>query len=324
MMCHTKKCLSFLLFSGLIIFSYSCKKKSSEIIITTLNASEISQATAVTGGNMKIGKRESVIEKGICWGTSSDPATTDNKTLNVTGGAGFICTLTGLRPGTTYYARAYVINKTDTVYGNIVSFSTQKYDTVSDIEGNDYKTITIGTQTWMAENLGTKKYNDGIAIPLVKDESAWAGLSTPGFCWYENEEEAFKVLYGALYNWYAINTGKLCPTGWHAASDAEWNVLTAYLGGESIAGGKMKETGIEYWVEPNIGATNERGFSALPGGFRFHDGKFYDFGFSAYWWASGELSASRARFRYISSEDSAIFRFDNFKKNGFSVRCVKD
>jgi uncharacterized protein (TIGR02145 family) len=195
---------------------------------------------------------------------------------------------------------------------------------VSDIDGNEYKVVTIGNRDWMAMNLKTTKYNDGTPIPLVTVEAGWARLSSPGYCWYKNEEESFKESYGALYNWYTINTGKLCPVGWHVPDDNEWTLLTNYLGGENVAGGKLKQTGSDYWVDPNTGATNERGFSALPGGFRYYDGKFFDFGFSGYWWSSGELSASRAWFRFIYYNETNFYRFDNSKNNGFSVRCIRN
>jgi uncharacterized protein (TIGR02145 family) len=176
----------------------------------------------------------------------------------------------------------------------------------------------------MVKNLKTTRYNDGTAIPLVTDGAAWAALSTPGYCWYENEESSFKPSYGALYNGYTVNTGKLCPIGWHVPSDAEWTALRTYLGGENVAGEKLKESGTTYWVSPNTGATNESGFTALPGGLRYQDGLFHDFGFSGYWWSSTEYSASRAFFFYMDYEYSNVFRFDNFKKIGFSVRCMKD
>lgn len=196
--------------------------------------------------------------------------------------------------------------------------------TVEDIEGNVYKTVKIGNQTWMTKNLKTTKYNDGSAIPLVADGSAWAALSTPGYCWYNNDEASYKTTYGALYNGYAVSTGKLCPKDWHVPSDAEWKIVTDYLGGENIAGGKLKETGTTFWVGPNTGATNECGYTALPGGVRFYDGLFHDFGFSGYFWSSTEQSSTRAFFRYVDYEYSNIFRFNNFKKIGFSVRCLRD
>lgn len=195
---------------------------------------------------------------------------------------------------------------------------------VKDIEGNVYNTVKIGNQTWMVKNLKTTKYNDGTAIPLITDGAAWAALSTPGYCWYDNEASSFKPSYGALYNGYAVSTGKLCPKDWHVPSDAEWTTLTTYLGGESVAGEKLKETGTSYWVSPNTGATNESGYTALPGGLRYHNGIFHDFGFSGYWWSSTEYSASRAFFRYMDYEYSNVFRFNNLKKIGFSVRCIRD
>ncbi|MBI5010148.1 MAG: fibrobacter succinogenes major paralogous domain-containing protein, partial [Bacteroidia bacterium] len=145
----------------------------------------------------------------------------------------------------------------------ISSFSSAQ---VSDIDGNVYQTVTIGTQVWMKENLKTTKLNDGIALPNVIDNAAWAALTTTGYCWYNNDATTYKSTYGALYNWYAVNTGKLCPIGWHVPSDDEWTLLTTFRGGYSVAGGKLKETGTLHWTSPNTGATNETGFTALPGG----------------------------------------------------------
>ena len=138
---------------------------------------------------------------------------------------------------------------------------------VTDIDGNVYQTVTIGTQVWMVENLKTTRYIDGTAIPLDTNSSTWGGLTTPGYCWY-NDSAIYGNTYGALYNWYAVNTGKLAPAGWHVPTDSEWTVLTTYLGGETVAGGKLKDTGTTYWQSPNTGATNASGFLALPGGFR--------------------------------------------------------
>jgi len=176
----------------------------------------------------------------------------------------------------------------------------------------------------MAKNLKTTRYNDGTAIPLVTDAAAWAALSTPGYCWYDNDSVSYKNTYGALYNGYVVNTDKLCPKDWHVPSDEEWTALTEYLGSESVAGDRLKETGTDYWVSPNTGATNESGYTALPGGLRYYDGLFHDFGFSGYWWTSSEYSSTRAYFRYMDYEYSDVFRFDNLKKNGFSVRCIRD
>ena len=141
--------------------------------------------------------------------------------------------------------------------------------TVTDVDGNVYNTVTIGTQCWLQENLKTTKYKDGTSIPLVTDNSAWGSLSTPGYCWYNNDD-TYKNTYGALYNYYTVLTNNLCPSGWHVATEREWSTLVTYLGGASIAGGKLKESGTTHWVTPNTGANNETGFIALPGGRREH------------------------------------------------------
>jgi uncharacterized protein (TIGR02145 family) len=150
--------------------------------------------------------------------------------------------------------------------------------TLTDVDNNTYKVVKIGTQVWMAENLKTTRYNDGSAIPLVTDNTEWNNLTTPGYSWYNNDSATYAQTYGALYNWYTVETGNLCPTGWHVPSDAEWTTLTDYLGGEAIAGGKLKETGTAHWDSPNTGATDETGFTAFPGGNRTKNGPFSNLG----------------------------------------------
>ncbi len=139
---------------------------------------------------------------------------------------------------------------------------------VTDIDNNHYEAVRIGSQLWMAENLKTTRYNDGTPIPLVTDSLEWDNLVTPAYCWYRNDPVTYGETYGALYNLHVVSTGILCPSGWHVPSDAEWTVLSDYLGGESVAGGKLKEAGTTHWYTPNAGATNETGFTALPGGIR--------------------------------------------------------
>lgn len=204
-----------------------------------------------------------------------------------------------------------------TLEGNIT------YGSMTDIDGNTYKTVTIGTQTWMAENLKVTKYNDGTSIPNVTDATAWSELTTGALCDYKNTPSNSET-YGKLYNWYAVNTGKLCPTGWHLPSDAEWTELTDYLGGTSDAGGKLKETGTTHWNSPNTGATNETGFTALPGGYRYSDGTFNYIGYGGYWWSATEDNATDARYRNVGYNTSNVTSYYNFKEVGFSVRCVRD
>jgi uncharacterized protein (TIGR02145 family) len=177
----------------------------------------------------------------------------------------------------------------------------------------------------MAENLKTTKYNDGTAIPLVTDNPAWDALTSPAFCYYNNDGSIFKDTYGIIYNWHAVNTGKLCPKDWYIPSDAEWTILTDFLGGESVAGGKLKETGVIHWSSPNSGATNETGFTALPGGSRyFLDGSFSNVGKFGYWWSSSEHSTTTAWLRYIYCSDSIVHRYDYSKRYGLSVRCIRN
>ncbi len=195
--------------------------------------------------------------------------------------------------------------------------------TVTDTDGNVYHTVTIGTQVWMVENLKTTRLNDGTAIPLVTGNSAWTNLSTPGYCYY-NDSALYGNSYGALYNWYTVKAGTLAPKGWHVPSDSEWSVLTTFLGGATVAGGKLKEAGTTHWESPNTGATNETGFSALPGGYRYDDGTF-DYSVQyGYWWSSTVESATDSWFRSMNYLYAGVNR-NSFSANyGYSVRCVKN
>ncbi len=195
---------------------------------------------------------------------------------------------------------------------------------VKDIDGNIYNTVTIGTQVWMVENLKVTRYNDGTSIPLVTDNTEWSNLTTSGYCWYDNDEETYGDTYGALYNWYTLEADNLCPNGWHVPTDMEWMTLTTYLGGEKTAGGELKESGITHWNSPNTDANNETGFTALPGGIRANLGDFNYIGYMGYWWTSSPLGGIYAWPRFMSYNDGSVSKFPNDKKNGFSVRCLKD
>jgi uncharacterized protein (TIGR02145 family) len=202
--------------------------------------------------------------------------------------------------------------------------SSVTYGTLTDQDGNIYKTVTIGTQTWMAENLRTTKYRDGTAIPNVTDNTAWFALTTGAYCTYNNTTKLDSIAtFGRLYNWYAVNTGKLCPTGWHVPSDAEWTTLTTYLGGETIAGGKLKETGTMHCSSANTGATNETGFTALSGGVRYYVA-FINIVYTGYWWSATEDDARNAWCRNMYDNNSFVLRDSGIKEFGLSVRCVKD
>ncbi len=196
--------------------------------------------------------------------------------------------------------------------------------TVKDIDDNLYSSVTIGNQIWMAENLKTTKYNDGTPIPLVTDDKKWKGLKTPAYCWFNNDIEN-KDVYGALYNWYTVNTKKLCPNGWHVPTDSEWNVMITSLGDVNLAGNKLKEAGSAHWKNTLSYATNESGFTALPGGMRYDSGAFPLFGNSyAVWWTTTEYSATQAWNHGLYFTSSFAYRGYDYKPSGFSVRCLKD
>ena len=258
---------------------------------------------------------------------------------------------TGLSPGTKYNVRTYAKTSDGSVYGNIVSFTTRPatvsktfnpaltYGSVTDIDGNSYKTIAIGTQEWMAENLKTTRFNDGALIPLVTDNVAWDNLKTPGYCWFENDEAVFRNIYGGYYNWYSVFTERLCPTGWHVPSEEDWKVLKMTLGmteeqatstygpSGTTEGDKLKETGTINWMEGSTAATNESGFTALPGGTRIDiDAKFFGEGSGAGWWSSDPfMDYGMAWSHHLTYNSSLIYRSDMlFKVNGLNIRCIKD
>ena len=204
------------------------------------------------------------------------------------------------------------------------------YGSIIDLDGNVYKTVTIGNQTWMAENLKTTKYRNGDPIENVTDNTQWKNLTTGGYCTYDNDL-SYQNAYGHLYNFYAVSdTRNIAPEGWHVATDAEWTILNNYLGGGITAGDKLKETGTIHWSVSNS-QTNESGFTALPGGFRnnmtfagiktvYH---FSDIGLNGYWWSSTESESIAAIIRYFAF-DNSLLTLSFLKHYGCSVRCVKD
>jgi uncharacterized protein (TIGR02145 family) len=210
---------------------------------------------------------------------------------------------------------------------------------VTDIDGNVYTTVKIGTQEWTVENLRTTKYNDGSAIPHVTDDSAWDGLTSPGYCWHDNDI-SYKSKYGALYNWYAIGTEKLAPTGWHVPTDADWTVLENYLilngynwdgttTGNKIAKSLAAKTdwasdGEEGTVGTDLESNNRTGFSALPGGCRRTDGSFSLTGYSVYWWSSTDEGMGYADYRDIQYSWEHLSKYDESKRFGCFVRLLKD
>lgn len=208
---------------------------------------------------------------------------------------------------------------------------------VTDIEGNHYDAVRIGNQVWMAKNLRVSSFNNGMPITTGLDDATWSTTTDGAFAIYPyaditglNSEEEVLEAYGALYNWYAVETSNLCPMGWHVPSDEEWNILIEYVGGTSIAGGKLKSTRTApdahpRWNSPNTGATDEYGFMALPGGSRNNsDGNFSGVDLIGFWWSSTEVDETDAYSRDLHYDSGNVGHGTCIRRTGFSVRCIKD
>jgi uncharacterized protein (TIGR02145 family) len=305
-------------------------------VLSTTTVTKITETTAQSGGTITSEGGATVTVRGVCWSTNVSPTVADYTTTNAAGIGSFISSLTGLTGGTIYYVRAYAINSIGTGYGNVESFTSldPETGTVTDIDGNVYRTITIGAQEWMVENLKVIHYRNGDAIPNVTDNMVWGGLSTGAYCEYENNIGNVST-YGRLYNWYSVaDNRKIAPTGWHVPTDDEWKQLEIYLG-MTVAdqtgwrgideGGKLKEMGTIHWSSPNTGATNEVGFMALPSGFRdYNDGTFSAVSLFTSFWSSEESESLYAWHRSLNFNTSVIYHGGGHKRYGYSIRCVKD
>lgn len=325
--------LELLTFSKSYGFSVRCVRD--EIInnvLPTLTTTAITSDIwdfAVCGGNITNDGGSAITGRGVCWNTTGTPTISDSKTSNGTGTGSFSSNLTGLAPNTTYYVRAYATNSVGTAYGNEVSFKTiaDTY-TVTDIDGNVYHTVTIGTQTWMVENLKTTRYRNGDSI-----NEQWA---------YNNDENNV-AKYGRLYSWYAATDSRnIAPVGWHIPSDKEWTTLLNYLiaNGYNYDGTTTENkiakslAATTDWTSDNSAGTpgndltknNSSGFSALPGGYHMSNGTFYGVGSVGYWWSSSFPDYSTyTAYSWILTNNGMYFNHYNATKpSGFSVRCLKD
>lgn len=219
------------------------------------------------------------------------------------------------------YKDGQIVSKRATIDIDSMTFSKPK-PVGPTIDGYTYQTVTIGTQVWFAENLRTTKYNDDSEIPT---SPKFTVPTTPAFFWWEDDKATYIAnKHGALYNWFAVNTGKLCPAGWHVPSNAEWTVLTNFLGGEAVAGGKMKVTGFDYWLSPNSGATNSSGFNATASGFRTLGGTYSSLNVNGYYSSSTENDNSRNLIRYLGYNAGYAETQLSSKASATSVRCIKD
>jgi uncharacterized protein (TIGR02145 family) len=199
-------------------------------------------------------------------------------------------------------------------------------DPLVDIDNNVYKTVVIGDQIWMAENLRVTKFNDGVPVSSIADKDIWQYTVLPAYCWYNNDSIANNLTFGALYNYRAVHTGMLCPVGWHVPSLEEWTTMIDYAGGYRVTGGKLKQIGTKLWSEPNTDATDVFGFNAVPGGMRriLDGGKFVSINTLARLWCFDEENAFFAYAKEIQSTTASISTFSTPKRYGHSVRCIKN
>jgi len=345
-----------------IIFAISCNREQDKTLpsVVTVSVEDITPTSATCLLKVTDDGGDVNVEHGIVYSTTLHEPVMDVFPCycGSVGGTGtFSVGMQFLTPGVTYYVRAYVQNAEGTSHGNTISFTTtgnvtgdivfnpeSDYGSVTDIEGNVYKTIQIGSRKWMAENLKTTKYNDGTEITEVKDIYSWDNLDTSAYSWFLNDKEKYGSTYGALYNWHAVNTGKLCPEGWHVSSVADWTTIEEYSGGgpASIDVFKhLKEAGFTHWVisDSSLDVTNFLGFSALPGGYRGGepDDQFKFLGYSGWFWSSdqaqGEYYPDGVGYALgngeLSNWNLGILggytgAFTSDRKYGFSVRCVKN
>jgi len=297
--------------------------------LTTATVTGVALTTAVSGGTITDDNGAAVTARGVCWNTSGNPTASDPKTTNGSGTGSFTSNIAGLSAGTVYYVRAYATNSVGTGYGSQLRLSTS----ASDIDGNVYKTVVIGTQLWMQSDLKTTTLNNNTPIPNVTDNTDWKNLTSIGYCWFNNNA-SYGSTYGILYNWYNVETSMLCPSGWHVPSDAEFKTLEIYLGmtqseaDNSGWRGANQGTQLKFtttWT-PSTG-TNSSGFTALGGGYRYGmDGSFNDMGVVSYWWSSSLHwdDTTKALYRRLDSSEAGVFREGVIKAGGKFVRCLKN
>lgn len=295
--------------------------------VNTTAVTNISYTSATTGGEVTNDGGAMILDRGICIGTATNPTIANTKITGGNGTGTFVTSLTNLIPGKKFYVRAYATNEQGTQYGNEINFTVPilPADKIIDTDGNIYNTVVIGTQTWMKENLKTTKYGDGTAIPSVTSNSSWTGLSTPAYCWYDNNS-GYKDQYGAYYNWYSVdapsNGGKnVCPNGYHVPSDADWNILDNQLGGSTIAGTSLKST--TGWCV-NGNGTNSSGFNGIPAGARTYDFGSFVAGCGATFWTCTPVDSNYVRCIELNYSYGNILHKVNNRRNGYSIRCVKD
>jgi len=325
------------------LFITGCKKEITPpvLTITADSIGNITQTSITCKSHITSDITTDIMIRGVCWSKTNTPTILDNIIKDGTGTGSFESKITGLTENSTYYLRAYATNGFGTTYGNTLSFSTLKPfpvngTIVTDIDNNIYHTIIIGNQVWLQENLKTTKYRNGDMITNFTNmaNGPWAELmntNTSAYCNYNNDPFLGDI-YGRLYNWFVIGDKRgICPSGWHVPTKDEFTELFNFVGGNTVAGGKLKESGTSHWNSPNTGATNEFGFTLLPSGWREMNSEYMNMGNVSYLWGSTELTAdgftegatftSAAGINNTLQEAGVTYAL---KLEGFPIRCVMD
>lgn len=303
------------------------------IVITTKVAPAITMTTAISGGVITEFGSNIIAERGIVYKLTKLPTIMDNKIVYTGNEADYTCLIANLQPNTKYYVKAYATSsKGETYYGEEITVWTYA---IMDQDNNGYHTVVIGNQTWTVENFKATHYRNGDEITEITDNLAWSQMTTGARCYYNNDRSSYEPVYGCLYNWYAVNDPRgFTPDGWRLPTVDEVLAMTRYLmnpgSSNNIAGGKIKEAGTSHWKEPNTGATNSSGFTALPGGDRGNTwsgeiGVFIDLTTDAAWWTSEEFSPTTGWGFYVSYNYTDLWSSVAFSKiGGLNIRLIKD
>lgn len=307
-------------------------------VLTTVEINSVDSLSATGGGVISELSGSDILVRGVCWNTSGMPTVEDSKTNNGSGGGLFLSSITGLTPSTTYYVRAYATNNSGTGYGDEVSFTTFNSSAIKDADGNLYNTQKYGVQTWSLENLKTTQFSDGSSIVNETENETWSGLSSPAYCWLNNDS-ANKNKRGALYNGYAAISGKLCPSGWNVPSEFDWNTLATYFekqglgyegSGQDIAKAMASSSGWESSSQPgtvgnNPSGNNSSGFNGILAGERLGlVSAFWDDHQRTWWWASSNYDTNLNTCFGLKYNDSTLISSSDYLSAGLSVRCVKN
>lgn len=324
----------------LLFIFFACKKEEINITyanVITTEVVHVTNNTAFASGEVNYDGGSSIFERGFVWSNTDIPNVSVNTGKIAVGNdvGMFQSTITNLIPETYYSIRAYAINDAGASYGSILGFTTLSTKQfcpgsakIYDINGNEYEAIIIGSQCWLTENLKATRHADDTDISEITNSSLWSATTESAYSYYNNQFDVYGIAYGPLYNFNVIHSSNICPEGWKVPNLTDIETLKSYLGINS--GGKLKSVrsvpGDSHprWFVPNYGATNEYGFNAEPGGKRLNNGIYDLNGFASFWWLVDEKDSDNAYSVFLSSTSDEIQVINSNKKQGLSIRCMKN